>query len=240
MKRKNAVFLTAIGTKTYTLLRNLIAPAKPSEKNYDDLVDTLKAHLEPKPMTIAERFKFHKRNQLEGETIAQYLAELRRLMQHCDFQQYLEQALHNRLVCGIRSEAIQKRLLAVENLTLAQAQELAMSMEAAAKHASELQGGASSKELELFNLPAAAGKTCYRCGGKGHVPDKCYFKTQKCKICSKQGHIAKVCRSKMWESKGRAPQRDTKPPKGQLKSRNNHFMAAEKKSVHDCYKQNGT
>jgi len=33
----------------------------------------------------AGRFKFHKRNQLEGETIAQYLAELQRLMQHCDF-----------------------------------------------------------------------------------------------------------------------------------------------------------
>ena len=40
-----------------------------------------------------------------------------------------------------------------------------MSMEAAAKHTSELQGGASSKEHELFNLPLA-GTTCYRCGGK--------------------------------------------------------------------------
>jgi len=79
-EKKTAVFLTAIGTKTYTLLRNLIAPAKSSQKNYDHLVATLKAHLEPKPLTIAERFKFHKRNQLEGETIAQYLAELRRLV----------------------------------------------------------------------------------------------------------------------------------------------------------------
>jgi len=42
-------------------------------------------------------------------------------------------------VCGIRSEAIQKRLLAVDNLILVQAQEFAMSMEAAAKDASELQ-----------------------------------------------------------------------------------------------------
>jgi len=54
----------------------------------------------------------------------------------------------------------------VENLTLAQAQKLAMSMETAVKRASELQGRASSKEHKLFNLPTAAGKTCYHCGGK--------------------------------------------------------------------------
>jgi len=53
----------------------------------------------------------------------------------------------------------------VDNLTFAQAQEFAVGMEAAAKHASKLQGGASSKEQELFTLPSA-GKTCYRCGGK--------------------------------------------------------------------------
>jgi len=66
-----------------------------------------------------------------------------------------------------------------------------------------------------------------------HIPEKCYFKTQKCKICNKQGHIAKVCRSHTWELKGRAPQRDGKPPKGPLKSCSNNFMAAEKTSVEE-------
>ena len=36
---------------------------------------------------------------------------------------------------------------------------------------------------------------CYRCGKTGHSPDRCFFKTQKCRSCGKKGHIAKVCKS---------------------------------------------
>ena len=202
------------------------------EKGYSDLVAVLKTHLEPKPLVIAERFKFHRRNQLEGETIAQYITELRKLTVHCDFKQHLDEALCDHLICGIRSEATQKRLLAVEDLTFAKAQELAMGMEAAAKNADEIKGGAGSKDYELFNLSSAS-KTCYHCGGKGHLPDKCYFKTQKCKNCSKQGHIAKVCRSHTWELPGRMPPRDRKPPKRSTKSRTNSFVAAETTAVQE-------
>ena len=50
---------------------------------------------------IAERFKFHRRNQRDGETVAQYLAELRKLTEQCDFKEYLEEALRDRLVCSL-------------------------------------------------------------------------------------------------------------------------------------------
>ena len=77
--------------------------------------------MKPKPLIIAERFKFHRPNQREGETVAQYLAELRNLTEQRDFKDYLEEALRDWLVCGLRSEVIQRRLLAEENLTLKKA-----------------------------------------------------------------------------------------------------------------------
>jgi len=51
----------------------------------------------------------------------------------------LDQALRDRLVCGLSAEAIQKRILSKKELTLAKAQEIALGMEAVAKEASELQ-----------------------------------------------------------------------------------------------------
>ena len=39
-----------------------------------------------------------------GENVAQYKAELQRLSEHCDFKDYLSEALRDRLVCGLRSE----------------------------------------------------------------------------------------------------------------------------------------
>jgi hypothetical protein len=42
-------------------------------------------HLSPKPSSIAERFRFHKRKQLEGESINDYVAVLRKLAEHYHF-----------------------------------------------------------------------------------------------------------------------------------------------------------
>ena len=58
---------------TYELVRNLVAPEAPK----NDLVKTLRAHLKPKPLVIAERFKFYKRTQLQEESVAEYIVTLK-------------------------------------------------------------------------------------------------------------------------------------------------------------------
>ena len=75
-------------------------------KTFDQLVATLKSHLEPKPAIIAEYFYFHRHSQAMGELIVEYLVKLCCLLTQCAFGDYLKQALHNHLVCGIHSENI--------------------------------------------------------------------------------------------------------------------------------------
>ena len=55
---------------TFGLLRALLAPAKPKDKTYEEMGGTLTKHLAPKPIVIAERFRFNKRDQKEGEGIS--------------------------------------------------------------------------------------------------------------------------------------------------------------------------
>ena len=141
--KKLAVFLTVVGAKTYALLSNLVAPTKPADKSYPELKKVLRAHLKPKPLIIAERFRFHQRNQGENESISQYMAELRRLADRCEFGAYLQEALRDRLVCGLRSEVIQRRLLTEEKLTLEKAYGTAHGMEEAQRQATELQTSAN-------------------------------------------------------------------------------------------------
>ena len=84
--RRVPVLLSLIGGKTYDLLRNLLSPTDPKEKTFDELIETLSGHFEPKPIVIAKRFHFHKRHQAAGESVTQFLAELRRLARHCEFK----------------------------------------------------------------------------------------------------------------------------------------------------------
>ena len=81
-------------------------------------MDSLSQHLDPKPITIAERFKFHKAEQEESESIRQYLAKLQKLAETCEFGGYREEAIRDRFVCGIRVRSIQRMLLAEATLTL--------------------------------------------------------------------------------------------------------------------------
>ena len=193
------VFLSVIGGKTYTLLRNLLAPDKPSTKTYANLVETLRKHFEPKKLVIAERFQFHKRKQAVGETISDYVAELRRLSMNCEFAD-LNEALRDRLVCGLRSEAIQRKLLTEKDLKFAKALEIAQGMEAVDRDTLQLKGSeaaiqqvtARPKEA-FFNNERGQ---CYRCGRSNHAATDCRFEDAVCHNCGKKGHLARVCRSR--------------------------------------------
>ena len=206
--KKRAVLLTVVGKETYSLLSNLVAPAKPASKSYGELVAILKAHLKPKVLVIAEQFLFHQRRQRENETAAQYMAELRKLADKCQFKDYLEEALRDRFVCGLREELVQCKLLTLEDpVTLQKVYETAQGMEAAQARACELQassrvspsGVGTATAVQVVQQKTAKPERnsgCYRCGKSGHSPDYCFYRKQSCRRCGKRGHIAKVCGSK--------------------------------------------
>ena len=95
------------------------------------LMDVLREYYEPKKVVMAARFLFHQCQQQPGESVAIYLAELRKLAVSCEFGETLDEALRDQLVCGLRNEAYQKRLLSEPELTLDKALQIAQSMETA-------------------------------------------------------------------------------------------------------------
>ena len=107
--KRRAILLSVCGSKTYALARDLLQPAKPAETTFKKIVDTLEKHFSPKPSEIVERYKFHSRNRKEDEGVAAYVAELRKLTEHCNFGESLPEMLRDRLVCGINNKKIQRR-----------------------------------------------------------------------------------------------------------------------------------
>ncbi len=106
-------------------------PQKPQDKSLDELFVLLTSHFEPRIAVIAERFCFYQRLQREGETVANYMTELRRLSKHCDFGDYLDTALMDQLVCGLYHEAVQRKILAESELTFTKELHIAQAAETA-------------------------------------------------------------------------------------------------------------
>lgn len=90
--KMKSVFLATVGASTYKLLRSL-SNNDPRGKTFAELGELLKNHLSPRPNVIAQRFKFFKRDRRADESISQYLAELRKLSEYCEFQDKLDEQL---------------------------------------------------------------------------------------------------------------------------------------------------
>ena len=65
----------------------------------EDIVDKARAHFSPKPSPIVKRFEFNTRVQGEGESIANYVAALRKVAEYCEYGAVLADMLRDRLVC---------------------------------------------------------------------------------------------------------------------------------------------
>jgi len=106
-----------IGLEPYKLLRSLLSPEKSKDKTFEEIAAVLTKHYTPKPSEVVQSFQFFYRVRQPGKTVADFVAELQRLAEDCNFESALERMLWDRIVCGNNDDAIQKKLLAKEKLT---------------------------------------------------------------------------------------------------------------------------
>ena len=194
--KQRAVLLSACGGGTYQLIRSLVFPAKPTERSFSEIVKLVHDHLLPAPSSIVQRFKFFCRSQQDSESVSQFVAELRKLSELCEFGDTLDVMLRDRLVCGLRNQKLQQRLLAESNLTFAKAFEIAQTAELSEQNAKDLQRP-ETMEVHVMNKKGQertmATSNCFRCHGN-HLASECRFKSVDCNNCGKRGHIARACR----------------------------------------------
>ena len=130
-RKQRAILLSSVSPKTYSVLKDFLAPEKPSAKSFKELVDCLLKHFTLSTLKIAERFKLLKQVQADNEEIRKYAVALRKLRTNCQYGAFLDDALTQCFVCGLHYSVIQRRLLLEADLAFEKAVELAEVMEKA-------------------------------------------------------------------------------------------------------------
>lgn len=213
--KKQSLMLHYIGMETYDLLCDKVAPVKPEDRTYEQLKAILKAIFDPTPLEIVENYRFHLRKQADDETVEEFSIALRKLAIHCKFDHYLDTALRNQFIFGLRSSRIQNRLLETDKLTVETALNTAKSMELSAKGGAEIQQQKETKQSVSYIHQKSSKKSngknmksnaksggadnqkknefCFRCGKKDHRANKCSHINSTCSFCKRKGHLQGVC-----------------------------------------------
>ena len=195
-------------------------------ETYDTAVELLKATFAKTPSPIFARYVPKSFKQQSGESLDTYLQNLKRLSSDYNFRTvtatvHKERAIRDAFIGGLISKDIRQRLLENHELTLAEAYEKARSLELAQKNEESYNAGYLQQTVSLLNsaqTPSTSKETTETselsynvnslcttavkekfifCGHKRHPRKMCPARNVTCFKCSKKGHFAKKCHSKV-------------------------------------------
>ena len=181
------------------------------------LFDKFEAHCKPKKNLVVERHRFLTRDQNTGESVDQYVTELKTLAASCEWGDLKDDLICSRIVSGISSRVVRERLLRESELKLNKAVEICRADELSrqqmklfgseANHVNQVKRGGvnrvqnkskSDKTQEVKK--ATEGKHEHKrnaCGNCGliHPKGQCLAYGKQCNKCKKMNHYARMCRS---------------------------------------------
>ena len=85
--------------------------AEGDEMKVDKIIEKFKAYCNPRKNITYERHVFNTRNQKAGQSIDQYVTDLRTKAKTCEFGTLCESLIRDRVVCGIMDDKLRARLL---------------------------------------------------------------------------------------------------------------------------------
>lgn len=193
--KARSLFLSQCGKETFALIASLLVPARPTSVSLPHIIAVLDKFYEPEINEILQAGKFHKRSQLQGESVQDYVAAISVLGAKCNFLD-LKRQLRDRLVLGVRDDRLRRDLLKTKDLTFEMALQMCLNYQTTFPEM--YPDTAESKQTHP--IPMEIGKiklmACSHCAGQHKTGERCRFAAAKCFYCKKTGHIAAACRKK--------------------------------------------
>ncbi len=196
---RNANFYFVLGRDGLKVIKDLNVPEH--VKNDLDLITAvLTNRFAPPKNKTYERCMFHRIKQDVNENFEEFLSKLLTQVKKCGYGINEDEFVMDQMVVGINSDKTRQKLWTDDELDLEKAKKICRAEERADKEIKEMHKSVSEMNLD----PVEAVKepkqfNCAKCGSK-HEPRNCPAFNKPCFKCDKEGHFAKMCKTKSTET----------------------------------------
>ena len=224
-------------------------------------VQTMENYYKPTDNPTLKNYHFRSLSQNHDETFPAFCNRVQNESKHCNFKclhddcTAAQTAVRDQIVIGTNSKEIREEAL-LRSWDLKTLRHEGMKLESALKGGAEITGEQINKvgrysysrlKDQRSNIQQSKTSpkqhTCFYCGNQfsGPIPlhrEKCPAKDIKCHICNKQGHFAKVCKSKSFNDQRNVPTLDDTDKTGNSQTYNINLFHIRKSLPKPTLKSN--
>lgn len=184
-------------------------------QDYNVVKEKFESYFVVKRNVIYERAKFNSRIQGDNESVSEFITDLHKLAEQCEFQALKDELIRDRIVVGIKDRRLSERLQLDPKLTLEAATQQVKQSELVKSQQGIVHGtmnepikidrvakprpAQKKKAIQTHqsNKPPQQNKqkSCPRCLGEFHYQKQCPARAAICHKCNKKGHWSKACRN---------------------------------------------
>ena len=151
IKGRTSRLLTTIGEKARDIYYTFTFEEEGDEMKLAPVLAKFDEYFIPKKNLPYTRFKFFTCEQSKGQTIDEYVTDLKSKSRHCEFGTLRDSLIRDRIVAGIHDSIVRERLLRETDLTLDKAVTICRAAEATKRQAEEMKSNASVENVDAVN-----------------------------------------------------------------------------------------
>ena len=177
-----AILLHVIGEEAMEIYNTFQFATEEDRIKFDVFKSKFEEYVNPRKNTVFERYRFWEYKQQEGETVDQFITELKTRAKSCEFGDQNDSMIRDRIVFGVSDTRMKERLLRESSdLSLEKAASLCRAAKASKNQLKELNSS------ETKPVHAVKSKTKQKLSKKPRQQQ-----AFNCKICGTK-HLPKAC-----------------------------------------------
>ncbi|XP_062698553.1 uncharacterized protein K02A2.6-like isoform X1 [Aedes albopictus] len=137
-EEKKQWFISLSGDDVFDEIKLLFPKKNVNDLDYDEMIKKLRSRFDKTEPALMHRYKFYNKYQGHTESAENFVVAVKLLAESCNFKEFKDEAVRDRLIIGLRDKKLQRKILMEDEITVDAVEKLIITHEEAGERTKEI------------------------------------------------------------------------------------------------------